>query len=197
MKPCILIAGAGETGAYLARRLSENWEVVVVDPDAAALENDLLAACQTRHRGDATSALVLRKAGAAEAHAVVACTGSDEVNLEVCRLARQELSVENRYAVMESLEREATYLEVGVDAVDRSQASAVLLESRIEGRKVATSIGLGEGEIQVEVVADRDVRAELFRLTVNRGLVALELRRERNSLEEVFRSLTGQRPADP
>ena len=158
MKPRILIAGAGETGSYLAQRLGENWEVVVVDPDAAALESPLLAGCSVCHQGDATSALVLRKAGAQEAHAVVACTGSDELNLEVARLAGQQFSTDNLYAVMESLEQDQTYETAGVEAVDRSQACAVLLESRIEGRKVATSIGLGEGEIQeVEVLANSSV----------------------------------------
>jgi len=158
VKPRILIAGAGETGSYLAHRLCENWEVVVVDPDAAALESRHLFGCHALHQGDATSALVLRKAGAEEAHAVVACTGKDEVNLEVMRLARDELRVDNLYSVMESFALEKTYARARVDAVDRSQACAVLLESRIEGRKVATSIGLGEGEIQeVEVLANSSV----------------------------------------
>jgi len=59
--------------------------------------------------------------------------------------------------------------------------------------RLIPGVDLGEGEIQVEVVADRDVRADLFRLVVARGLLALELRRERNSLEDVFRTLTGSR----
>lgn len=158
MKPKVLIAGAGETGAYLARRLCENWDVVVVDPDAGSLQADASQACGARYQGDATSALVLRKAGIEGARVVVACAGDDETNLEVLRLARQEFAVTHLYAVLERTGVEQQYLEHGAEVVDRSQACAALLESRIEGRTVATSIGLGEGEIQqVEVLPNSSV----------------------------------------
>jgi ABC-2 type transport system ATP-binding protein len=41
-----------------------------------------------------------------------------------------------------------------------------------------------------EVLASEDVRAALFQLAVDRGLVLLELAREKSNLEEVFRRLT-------
>ena len=41
-----------------------------------------------------------------------------------------------------------------------------------------------------EVLAERDVRPELFHLAVARGLVLVELAREKSNLEEVFRRLT-------
>ncbi|MBM4365463.1 MAG: hypothetical protein FJ102_04560, partial [Deltaproteobacteria bacterium] len=47
-----------------------------------------------------------------------------------------------------------------------------------------------QGQFPYEVLAERDVRADLFRLAVERGLVVLELGREKSSLEEVFRRLT-------
>ncbi len=103
-------------------------------------------------------------------------------------------------AVTARQEGAVTTLHVAPGDVRLSPPQLVEAVSELEGIRdvrLVPGVDLGEGEIQVEVVADRDVRAELFRLTVNRGLVALELRRERNSLEEVFRSLTGQRPADP
>jgi ABC-2 type transport system ATP-binding protein len=43
-----------------------------------------------------------------------------------------------------------------------------------------------------EVLAGEDVRARLFQLAVDHGLVVLELARERTTLEEVFRRLTDQ-----
>ncbi len=51
------------------------------------------------------------------------------------------------------------------------------------------------GQFPYEILAERDVRTELFRLAVDRGLVVLELGREKSSLEEVFRRLTLS-PAD-
>ncbi len=41
-----------------------------------------------------------------------------------------------------------------------------------------------------EILADRDVRGELFQVAVDNGLRILELQRERSTLEEVFRRLT-------
>ncbi len=41
-----------------------------------------------------------------------------------------------------------------------------------------------------EVLAEHDPRAELFALAVQRGLVLVELQRERTNLEEIFRRLT-------
>ena len=41
-----------------------------------------------------------------------------------------------------------------------------------------------------QVIADKDVRAELFQFAAQRGLILLELAREASSLEEVFQRLT-------
>jgi ABC-2 type transport system ATP-binding protein len=43
-----------------------------------------------------------------------------------------------------------------------------------------------------EVLAREDVRARLFQLAVDQGMIVLELARERTTLEEVFRRLTDQ-----
>jgi ABC-2 type transport system ATP-binding protein len=71
--------------------------------------------------------------------------------------------------------------------------AAVRELAEVRDVRVVPGVDMREGEIQVEVIAERDIRADLFRLVVARGLVVLELRAERNSLEEVFRSLTGLR----
>jgi Trk K+ transport system NAD-binding subunit len=96
--------------------------------------------------GDGSSRLVLRDAGAEAAQVVVACTGSDEVNLEVLRVVA-ELGVERRYALMRAESAEPAYRDSGVEAVNLRDACSALLESRIERHKVATAVGLGEGEI--------------------------------------------------
>ena len=46
-----------------------------------------------------------------------------------------------------------------------------------------------------ELLAERDVRGELFELAVAKGLRLVELTREKSSLEEVFRRLTLSEPA--
>jgi ABC-2 type transport system ATP-binding protein len=55
-----------------------------------------------------------------------------------------------------------------------------------------------EGELQsFEVLAGRDVRADLFQLAVREGLQLYELVKERSTLEEVFRRLTGSPAKEP
>jgi len=158
-KPSILIAGAGGTGAQLARRMCADWDVHIVDPNAEILNSESLACAAKRQVGDATSALVLKNAGIEEAQVVVATTDSDEKNVEVLRIAKEQYGVENLYAVMRDVDWRARYDEAGVKLVDRFQACAAMLASQIAGgQKVATNIGLGQGEImEVEVLANSSV----------------------------------------
>ncbi len=163
MRPTIVVAGLGETGSELVERLAQNWIVYGIELDAAAAA---LAARRFDEDpsdkvfiGDASSALVLRRARVEGAHAVVACTGSDEVNLEVLRLAGELFRIENRFALMYQMHWEEKYRGEGIDLVSQDLACAALLESRVErGLKVATSVGLGHGEvIEVEVLANSAV----------------------------------------
>ncbi|MCA9665946.1 MAG: NAD-binding protein [Myxococcales bacterium] len=158
-RPSLLIAGAGRTGTQLARRMCGDWDVRVVDESSEAVHSEELAICVQRTVGDATSALVLRKAGIENVTAVVACTDSDEKNLEVLRVARTEFGIERRYGVLRELSFEARYQNEKVELVDRFRALAAMLATRISGgQAVATNIGLGLGEIiEVEVLKHSSV----------------------------------------
>ena len=84
----IIIIGGGEIGFALARSLSAEHGIFVVDhnPDVrerfAALDVEFVL-------GSATSADVLRQARVTEADLLVACTGLDEVNLVACAIANR------------------------------------------------------------------------------------------------------------
>lgn len=85
----ILILGAGEVGAHLARVLSSTCHVVLIDRDEEALASvedglDVLTVM-----GDITHRKALEQAGAAEAAMVVAVTGSDDANLVGAALAAE------------------------------------------------------------------------------------------------------------
>ena len=157
MKPAVIIVGAGDTGAQLAERLSGDWEVTIVDPDAEALVRDQLAGARVV-QGDGSSSLVLREAGAETIKTLVAASPVDEVNLEVLKVARRDFGIENLFAVVHDHGFEQRYEEAGAQVVNRHLSTSALLASRLEGRKVATNIGLGEGEIiEVEVLANSSV----------------------------------------
>lgn len=178
MRPRILLAGLGETGSELAQKLMLNWDVIGVDPDPDAASrlpvDDERCEALTVQVGDATSALVLRKADLEGVHAAVACTGSDEVNLEVLRMAREMFSIQNLYTLMYRLEWEDRYTEQNIEVISQDHACAAILESRIaRGQKVAADIGLGIGEImEVEVLANSSVIGRpLMELKPQRWLV--------------------------
>jgi len=85
----VIVVGAGGTTRELLRRLGELWEIVVVDVD----DERLCAAAAVRSiemvNGDGSSRVTLERTGIAEADAIVAATNDDDVNLEVCRLAKR------------------------------------------------------------------------------------------------------------
>ena len=87
----VLIAGGGQVGALIARRLiREGNAVTIVDPSperCAALDAQFDARIVT---GNAARVLVLREAGIARAEMVIAVTDHDEVNLLVCQIAQVE-----------------------------------------------------------------------------------------------------------
>lgn len=85
----IIIAGAGNMGGKLARRLTEeNHDITLIDLDPAVLEetgrhNDIL--CMS---GNCAAMDTLRKAGVSDADLLIAATQSDETNLLCCMTAR-------------------------------------------------------------------------------------------------------------
>jgi len=87
----VLIAGGGQVGALIARRLSrEGNEVTIVDPSperCAQLEESLDAKVV---EGSASRVLTMRRAGIQDAQMLISVTDTDEVNLLACLIAQAE-----------------------------------------------------------------------------------------------------------
>ncbi len=84
----ILILGAGQVGATLARNLaSENNDITLVDTDELRLK-DLSEHFDLRVvQGNAAFPDILRNAGADSCDMLVAVTNSDEINMVACRVS--------------------------------------------------------------------------------------------------------------
>lgn len=86
----ILVIGCGKVGGMLVERLTaEGHDVVVVENNPAVIEeitnmHDVMCAC-----GNSTDCDTLSEAGAETADLAVAVTGSDELNMLSCFLARR------------------------------------------------------------------------------------------------------------
>ena len=85
----VIIVGAHGEAKELINRISSGWSISVIDLDQEKLRNFTTNRQIDKIQGDATSSLVLKKAGLDEATAIVTLTLSDEVNLEILKIAKQ------------------------------------------------------------------------------------------------------------
>ena len=131
----IIIIGNGKVGYTLARQLSgEDHDLVLIDRSAAALQNadstlDILCT-----EGSGASIKVLLEAGVRQADLVIAVTGSDELNI-VCCLIAKKLGARHTVARIRSPEyfREANLLkrEVGLNMIINPEYAAAQEISRL------------------------------------------------------------------
>ncbi|HSM02267.1 MAG TPA: NAD-binding protein [Acidimicrobiia bacterium] len=173
-----IVVGARGATRDLLRRLSERWSVTVVDSDP-----DLLARAQAVRdietiQGDGSSRVVLEKARYAEADAIVAAAGDDEVNLEVCRLAL-DAGMVRLVAVAADPEHIQRYRDLGVPVFSPDSLTARQLEISLEPRRISsTAFAAGRAEaLEFLVAEDSPVRGMALRdLHSESWLVATILR---------------------
>lgn len=162
----IVIIGAGKTSESLVERLSRVGPVLVLDKSEGALAAMLLPEPTepptkpqtngafrhpiTARAADGTSRLVLEDArgDARELVALVAATGDDRTNLEICRLAK-EFAFRPIVAIAIDPAEAPKYDALDVRAIVRSTVLGQTVERamQFEGLSVATTVGLGKGEI--------------------------------------------------
>jgi trk system potassium uptake protein TrkA len=162
----IVIIGGGQVGSSLARALSGDHDVVVVDysPEVA----DVFQSMDVEFLlGSGTSADVLQQAGVAHADFFVAATALDEVNIVACALA-------NRLGKPETicLVSRAEFLEggsLGAFGITRVVWPEAQLAADIE--QIVTS----PGAIDAEVFAGGVVRLLEYRLDGTSPLTGVTL----------------------
>ena len=118
----VLVIGGGEVGLGVCRRLAPAHEVVVVDQQSSV--GDRFASLDARFLvGNGTSPDTLRQAGATDCDYLVAATGTDEVNVLACLIARRlgsrtTICVVSRDDLLKPLgEGDALRAELGIDRV--------------------------------------------------------------------------------
>ncbi len=131
----IIIIGNGKVGFALARQLSgEKHDLVLIDNNADALRTadsvlDLMCL-----EGSGASIQTLREAGVKDADLAIAVTGSDELNI-VCCLIAKKLGAKHTVARVRSPEffRESNLLkkEIGVDMIINPEHAAAQEISRL------------------------------------------------------------------
>jgi Trk K+ transport system NAD-binding subunit len=159
-----VVVGAGASARELIRRLGDSWSVVVVDIDEDRFAEITAIRDVDTVLGDGSSAVVLKQAGIEGAVAVVASTSSDDVNLEVAKLAR-DAGVEQVIALARVPERMEEYRTLDVEVISPARLAARGMEIAMEPRKVAaTTFGDGRAEaIEFEITPDSPVQGKALK----------------------------------
>ncbi|MEN8238675.1 MAG: NAD-binding protein [Actinomycetota bacterium] len=173
-----VVVGAGASARDLIKRLGDPWTIIVVDTDPGRL--DIVSDMREVETvlGDGSSAVVLRAAGIERAISCVAATGSDDVNLEVSRLAK-DAGVEQVIAVVRVPDRSVEYRDVGAETITPARLAAHGLEVAMEPRKLtSTTFAEGKAEaIEFEIAPDSPVQGmALHELHSAQWVVAAVLR---------------------
>jgi trk system potassium uptake protein TrkA len=146
----IVIVGGGHVGFYLAKELAEAHHTVsLIEKEAATCEriakelNNVLVIS-----GDGCNVSFLEDAGINRADVVAAVTGSDEVNLMVCQLAKQSSKVKRTVARVNDPKNTHTFNEVGVDvAVDSTSIIAKIIEEEVSLEDLVTLMTFKRGKL--------------------------------------------------
>jgi trk system potassium uptake protein TrkA len=152
----VIIIGGGVIGARVARVLiAENREVVVLERNAEAsraLSNELDCIVMNE---DGTSLEALRRAGAADADAIVATAGSDEANLLSCAIAAAEFPGARRIARL----RNPYFLEMGEKSRSILGLDAIVNPEREIAEQLANLVDDGIGSGMISFGGDLSMRS--------------------------------------
>ena len=157
----VIIVGAHGEAKELINRISSGWSISVIDLDQEKLRNFTTKRQIEKIQGDATSSLVLKKAGIEHTTAVITLTLSDEVNLEVLKIAKQN-EIIRLSSVINDSSNTAIYKNLGVEVVESDILLARRFEHILEPRRVVSqAFAGGRAEaIEIEISSDSPVRGK-------------------------------------
>ena len=160
----VIIVGAHGEAKELINRVSSGWSISVVDLDQEKLRNFTTNRQIDKIQGDATSSLVLKKAGLDEANAIVTLTLSDEVNLEILKIAQQN-DILRLSSIINDSSNIDKFKELDVELVEPDILLARRFEHILEPRRVVSqAFAGGRAEaLEIEISSDSPVRGKKLR----------------------------------
>ena len=160
----VIIVGAHGEAKELINRVSSGWSISVIDLDQEKLRNFTTNRQIDKIQGDATSSLVLKKAGLDEATAIVTLTLSDEVNLEILKIAKQN-NILRLSSIINDLSHIDKFKELDVELVEPDILLARRFEHILEPRRVVSqAFAGGRAEaLEIEISSDSPVRGKKLR----------------------------------
>lgn len=160
----VIIVGAYGEAKELINRVSSGWSISVIDLDQEKLRNFTTNRQIDKIQGDATSSLVLKKAGLNEATAIITLTLSDEVNLEILKIAKQN-DILRLSSIINDSSNVDKFKELDVELVEPDILLARRFEHILEPRRVVSqAFAGGRAEaLEIEISSDSPVRGKKLR----------------------------------
>jgi trk system potassium uptake protein TrkA len=148
----MIIAGGGNVGYNLARRLLESGhEVVIIERDSRQVQRlATLVGDENVMLGDGCEMLTQKDAGFGRADVMIAVTGEDEDNLVICQMAKTVWKVKRVLARVNDPDHETIFEQLGIDdTVSATGIIYALLEQQISPDIMLPVGALGRGNIEV------------------------------------------------
>ncbi|MDD5450194.1 MAG: NAD-binding protein [Candidatus Omnitrophica bacterium] len=164
----ILIAGGGNVGSCLAKRLaSSNHVVTIIEKDS---EISRMIAADPRLlvvNGDACDPKSLEEAGVKKANVVAAVTGDDEDNLIICQLAKSLFGVSRTVARVNNSTNTHTFSELGIDVpIDETMLIATAIEEEASFEDIVKLMTFKRGKlsiVRIDLTAESPVVGKLIK----------------------------------
>ena len=160
----VIIVGAHGEAKELINRISSGWSISVIDLDLEKLRNFTTNRQIDKIQGDATSSLVLKKAGLDEATAIITLTLSDEVNMEILKIAKQN-DILRLSSIINDSSNVDKFKELDIELVEPDILLARRFEHILEPRRVVSqAFAGGRAEaLEIEISSDSPVRGKKLR----------------------------------
>lgn len=145
----VLVCGVGRITDELLKRVSEDWEITVVEKDEKKLEflNDRFPNILRAMHGDASSPVVLEQAGLAKQDYVLALTNDDRVNYAIAAFAKEK-NIHNIMAVVRDPEILPKFKGLDVWTTPTATTLARKIYNHLKDPHLnVIDLGQGEGEI--------------------------------------------------
>jgi trk system potassium uptake protein len=145
-----IIVGCGRDGGELAQALGQRGhQVTVIDRDPAAFERLPASFAGRKVTGVGFDREVLIAAGVQEVDGLAAATGSDEVNVVVARVARQEFRVPRVVARLDDPRKAEIYRRLGIQSVIPSLWAVHRMAELLGYSHLDSVLSLGSGEVEM------------------------------------------------
>jgi trk system potassium uptake protein len=152
----IIIIGCGRIGAYLARLLQDEHNVVVIDKYDKPLGRLGENFNGLTMRGDGMDLDVLKEAGIEKSDALAVTTSNDNTNIIIAQIAKRVFNLSKVVARVSDAGKSEIYRNFEVDTVNSTSLFSSLIRDKIIERRFSTQILESNKLTLLEIKADQN-----------------------------------------